>query len=75
MKHFFLVLCLLAPVFPALAQQQVRGQVVAASNNTPLPGATVLLVGTTTGVAADAEGFFTLPAVPTGINMGVCMSP
>jgi len=63
MKHLLLLLCLLAPVIPALAQQPVRGQVVAASDNTPLPGASVVLVGTTSGTTADATGHFTLPAV------------
>jgi TonB-dependent starch-binding outer membrane protein SusC len=53
---------LLLPLW-GLAQQPVRGRVVSATDQTPLPGATVLVKGTGQGTATDAEGYFTLPSV------------
>lgn len=58
------MLCLLACTPVAIAQQQVSGKVISAKDSTPLPGASVVLKGTDTGVTTNAEGEFTLPRVP-----------
>ncbi len=49
----------------AFAQGSVKGTVVEAKTNEPLPGADVVVVGTTTGVATDFDGNFVLE-VPAG---------
>lgn len=48
--------------------QTVRGQVVDKITQSPLPGATILLLNqaTTVGTACDADGFFKLTNVPLG---------
>lgn len=48
----------------AMAQGPVTGQVTAdgANGKEPLPGASVLWLGTTIGTATDAEGRFSIPA-------------
>jgi outer membrane receptor protein involved in Fe transport len=49
----------------AFAQGTVKGTVVEAGTNEPLPGADVVVVGTTKGVATDFDGNFVLE-VPAG---------
>lgn len=60
-KVLFLSLLLLT-TFEALAQSQktVTGTVLAASDKMPLPGATVLVKGTTNGASTDFDGNFSL---------------
>ena len=71
-KTLFLALCLLllAPL-STLAQQltqTIRGTVVDAASQSPIPGATILLVGSNPlqGATADLDGNFRLNAVPVG---------
>jgi outer membrane receptor protein involved in Fe transport len=45
---------------------KIAGRVVDAQNRNPLPGATVLLEGTTMGAAADPNGYYTILQVPPG---------
>ena len=70
-KVFFLI-CLVAVAFPAVlsAQQQTRtvtGTVMEESN-TPLPGASIVVKGTTIGTNSGTDGSFTLQ-VPEGSNI------
>ncbi|MEM6328012.1 MAG: carboxypeptidase-like regulatory domain-containing protein, partial [Bacteroidota bacterium] len=60
---FFLFLAV-----PLAAQPtgRVVGQVIDAATETPLPGATVTVVGTQLGAATDLDGRFTLSSVPVG---------
>ena len=51
----------------ALAQTKVNGTVIAQEDNSPVIGASVLVVGTNTGTVTDAEGKFSL-TVPAGKN-------
>jgi len=52
--------------FQVFAQDvQIKGQVVD-ENNEPIPGASVLVKGTSTGVASDVDGFYTISAHPGG---------
>ena len=44
---------------------QVSGTVTSSEDNVPLPGVTILLKGTTTGVTTDFDGNYTI-AVPNG---------
>ena len=55
-----LVFLLFAVVQVALAQRSVSGRVFKSADNTPLPGVTVVVKGTTTGTISDAEGRFTI---------------
>ncbi|MEJ8802138.1 SusC/RagA family TonB-linked outer membrane protein [Pontibacter sp. H249] len=66
MKSTLLFLSLLLLPLWALAQQVVRGRVLSAANQSPLPGATVLVKGTEQGTTADVDGYFTLQSVPAG---------
>lgn len=40
----------------AFAQRTVSGKIIDTSNGEPVPGASVLIKGTTTGTASDADG-------------------
>ncbi len=51
---------------PALAQTNQLSGKVTDSKGAGLPGATVVLKGTTNGTSTDAEGRFTLKSVPAG---------
>lgn len=61
---FTLLICLQT----ALAQQVVKGTVVAQSDGKPVPGASVVVKGTTNGTVTDVDGKYTLNvANPQGI--------
>lgn len=61
MKRFSLLLVsLLLTCSAALAQVTVSGTVVQASDNEPVIGATVTVVGTKTVTATDFDGHFTV---------------
>ena len=69
MKRFSLLLVsLLLVATAALAQVSVTGTVVQASDNEPIIGATVTVVGTNTGTATDLDGRFTIN-VPNANSM------
>lgn len=58
-------LWLLAVSFTALAQNiTVKGRVTDASNGEPVPAASVVISGTTTGVIADINGNYSIIAPP-----------
>ena len=48
----------------AHAQTAVQGTVLSAEDKSPLPGATVVVEGTTRGTSAGADGRYALEAVP-----------
>jgi len=61
MKRFSLLLAsLLLTCTAALAQVSITGTVVSASDNEPVIGASVTVVGTKTGTATDLDGRFTI---------------
>jgi TonB-dependent receptor len=61
------ILSLFAFPSSALAQTgQVLGTVIDASTGDPLPGANVLVEGTSIGAAADVDGEFIIRSVPAG---------
>ena len=65
LKNLFLFAIFSLMASNAFAQGTVKGTVLEAKTNDPLPGADVVLVGTTTGVATDFDGNFILK-VPAG---------
>ncbi len=70
MKHklLSLVLMAVAVLFATTAQAQIRGTVVEASTGEPIIGASIIQVGTTTGVITDFDGNFELN-VPEGAEL------
>ncbi|RYY39651.1 MAG: mucoidy inhibitor MuiA family protein [Chitinophagaceae bacterium] len=54
-----------APVAPAGAPGDISGKIVD-ETGAPVPFATILVIGTSNAVAADANGFFRLSGVPQG---------
>ncbi len=67
-KWSALVLALLAVPAMAIAQHtgKIAGQVVDASTGETLPGAAVVIAGTTLGTATDIDGNFYIIGVPVG---------
>jgi TonB-linked SusC/RagA family outer membrane protein len=63
MNKYLLLGLALYPVAVVQAQQarSIQGVVISTERNEALPGATVVLKGTTLGASTDAEGRFTLP--------------
>ncbi len=57
---FFLVQCL--GVWHAMAQTVITGKVTATGDNSPLPGVTVKIKGSTTGTQTDATGSYSIKA-------------
>lgn len=51
---------------PKGAPGEVKGRVVETETSEPLPGATVKLTDTSYGAITNAEGYYTLPRVPSG---------
>ena len=69
MKRFsLLLLSVVLLCTTALAQVSITGTVVQASDNEPIIGATVTVVGTKTGTATDLDGKFTI-SVPNSNSM------
>lgn len=59
--HVLMLLGLLLPVLELSAQSlQVSGRVVAAADNSPIPGVTVSVKGGTTSTSTDADGQYSL---------------
>lgn len=58
--EIFFCLFLICSSFSLLAQTTIKGKVLSAADNMPLPGASVLEKGTNNGVQTDFDGNFTL---------------
>ncbi|MFQ5770053.1 MAG: carboxypeptidase-like regulatory domain-containing protein, partial [bacterium] len=61
-----LLLILFLPAFLAAQTSTITGTVMDAETNEPLPGASVVIKGTTMGAAADEQGKFHILSVPQG---------
>jgi outer membrane receptor protein involved in Fe transport len=73
MNKKLLVLILVLFVGPLMAQQAiVRGKITDAETGEELIGATVMIVGTTQGAAADLDGSFSLANIEPGIYTLKC---
>ena len=64
-RSYFLFLLLFLP-FLASGQYEIRGQVVAGDDQTPLPGANVFFANTTKGSSTNANGEFAFYNLPPG---------
>jgi hypothetical protein len=59
--------CLLAMTWPALSQNgSMNGQVVSKSNRETIPGANMILLGTSIGASTDLDGNYTINYIPAG---------
>lgn len=65
-KALLLMLSLCLMSFMTVAQGTIKGKIVDSQTKEPLVGATVMLGGTSEGVAADLDGSFTLKTGQTG---------
>lgn len=59
-SYLSLILLMLFPVANAMAQQTTTGTVTDAQTGEPLIGVNILVVGTSTGTATDADGHYSL---------------
>ncbi|KJF42839.1 membrane protein [Draconibacterium sediminis] len=59
-KSILLLLFLFVGVVNSMAQVEIRGKVVDDSQNLPLPGVNVVIVGTTTGTITNMDGEFSI---------------
>lgn len=62
MLSAFLTLGLLVTTLTSFSQSSIKGRVTSTEDNDGLPGATVLVKGTSTGTITDYEGRFTITA-------------
>ncbi len=67
LARIFLVAVILLFQLNAMAQQRTISGTVIGADNTPLPGVSVMVKGTTTGTLTDIEGKYTLP-IPASSN-------
>lgn len=68
----FLLLLLVLNTNPLFATDPVfKGRVLSASDNTPLPGANVVIVNSSTGTVTDNNGNFELPRASNSIVISV----
>ncbi len=69
--HRATLCCLLAALLFAFAWAgttgKIAGRVVDKNSGAPIPGANILVDGTTLGAAADLQGYYTILNVPPGI--------
>lgn len=66
-QSFGLLLLLTMLSSYAIAQRTISGSITEAETGSPLPGATVVVSGTTTGTISDLDGVYTIK-VPEGKN-------
>ena len=67
MKKQILSLCLSFIAVAAFSQTQVSGTVIDSELDSPLPGATVVIKGSSTGISTDFNGNFTLKSADDGV--------
>ena len=67
-KFYAIIMCLtLAPILLFAQTGKIRGRVFDRDTGDPLPGANVVVVGTSLGAAADVEGNYFILNVPPGV--------
>lgn len=66
----FILIMLLAPFNVWAQQRTITGQVVDASDNSPLPGVAIMVENTTTGTITDVNGYYSLD-VPANVYITV----
>ncbi|MEZ4999353.1 MAG: carboxypeptidase-like regulatory domain-containing protein [Bacteroidales bacterium] len=69
-RNFIFVLLIAVVAIPVSGQEKkgtIKGKVVSASSNGPVPFATVVIFGTTTGAMTDFDGNFTFTGIEPGL--------
>jgi hypothetical protein len=70
LRKTFLIIAIALIIFPTITfagiTGKLSGRVTDKSTGEPLPGANVLIVGTTIGASTDADGYFTLINIQPG---------
>ena len=61
-----ILLCLIPIVLMAQRTGKIKGVIVDANSNTPLPGVNILLKGTYHGAASDVEGKYVISGISPG---------
>jgi len=69
MKLKYLIYLLIFAPIGLWAQGQVTGTVTSSDDGMPLPGATVVVVGTTNGTTTDFDGNYVIENVPTDASL------
>ena len=69
MKWKLLFYFLILAPFGLMAQEEVKGTVTSADDGMPLPGASVIVVGTTTGTITDFDGNYVLSDVASDATL------
>lgn len=69
-KKLLLPFFLLLLTLTTYAQKKISGQVLDSENQSGIPGATVIIKGTTNGAATDLDGNFALD-IPSGLQNGI----
>jgi hypothetical protein len=72
MKIFFTLLLLTSSIFLAAQNGVVKGKIVDATTNEPLPFVNVVVFGSTLGSVTDLDGNFQLFGLKPGFNNLVC---
>jgi len=68
-KLSFLLVLLLLTAMQVLAQRTITGKVTSADDGSGIPGVTVLITGTSTGVLTDLDGKFSLSVPKTATTL------
>ncbi len=68
-KLSFLLVLLLLTAMQVLAQRNITGKVTSIDDGSGIPGVTVLIKGTSTGVLTDLDGKFTLSVPKTATSL------
>ena len=66
MKQFLLIVFLCFVGIASAQTYEIKGTVFDADTNTPLPGVSIIIKGTTSGTETDFDGNFTISNVKTG---------
>lgn len=67
-KHYILLLMLMLMTSLLMAQDlSIKGKVISAEDQQPIPGATVMIRGTTTGTITDIDGKYAIIAPANGV--------
>ena len=70
-NYLFTLLALLLTFQLVLAQRNVTGSILDAKTNDPLPGASIVIPGTTTGTTTDTKGKFSISLPQSATSVAV----
>jgi CarboxypepD_reg-like domain/TonB dependent receptor/TonB-dependent Receptor Plug Domain len=67
MKHFSIIFCLMLAISGFAQTGTLKGRILNAANNEPIPLASVIVKGTTNGVQSDLDGNYELTGLQPGL--------